>query len=82
VDVLVDLLELGLVDFTVELVTPTQRGQHEFYATLRRISHGDSTEATARAVEQLGELRQALPDETRTWQHQVRESELLRTQPR
>jgi hypothetical protein len=80
VDILVDLLELGLLDFAVERVTATPPGQLEFYATLRRLPRERSADEVASALEELATIRAALPDEERTWPHQVREAELAHRQ--
>lgn len=78
VDILVDLLELGLTDFVAERVTPTPFGHHEFYATLRRIPRdADRQAVVADALGRLAEIRESLPDEDRTWPHQVRETQLV-----
>ncbi|QSR31897.1 hypothetical protein CFI00_15545 [Nocardioides sp. S5] len=81
VDVFVDLVELGLVDFAVERVTATPYGHHEFYVTLRRIPRtADRDEHVTDALARLGEIRASLPEEERTWPHQVREAQLLERQ--
>ncbi|MBC2933356.1 methyltransferase domain-containing protein [Nocardioides sp. zg-1228] len=76
-DIVIDLLELGLVDFAVERVTATLPGHLEFYVTLRRLPREGRNEAVATALAQLATIRDALPDEERTWPHQVRERELV-----
>ena len=64
-DLLDDLLALGMVDFAVERLTATRVGEHEFYATLRRLDpHGDPARVTEEARAALARLRAALPDES------------------
>lgn len=77
-DILSDLLAAGLVDFTVERITPTPEMAYEFYAVLQRLPRDGDREALRRTeAVRLAEIRAALPDEERTWPHQVRESELV-----
>jgi hypothetical protein len=81
VDIFVDLIEFGVVDFTVERVTATPFGHHEFYATLRRVPRAlDRDQWVEQALPALVELRDSLPEEERTWPHQVTEARLLKRQ--